>query len=542
MSRETLDSRTTPRRLRTATAALTVAAATALVLPALTTPGLGTSAEASAAPAAPAVERNLTAEKINLGTLGGKHSAAKAVNGSVVVGWAQTGRRGERHAFAYDLAAKKPRMRDLGSLEGHSEAEAVDGSIVVGMFNADSQEDNYRAFAYDLAADEPAMLDLGTLGGTYARAIDVSGSLITGFSETASGERHAFAYDLGAAVPVMRDLGTLGGAYSTAEAVAGTVIVGSAATGGPGDFHAFSYDLAADEPAMQDLGTLGEGRSSYASAVAGGIVTGQAGNDSGEGRAFAYDLAADAPAMRDLGTLGGRGSVGYALDGATVVGSSGTTSGDLHAYAQHLAADEPAMQDLGTMRGSARSMSRATAIDGDLVIGRWGQKYSFVYDLGSDAPVMYDLSTWKGTYVEDVDGDVVVGSARQGSRERATAWVLRETTRPMFAFTRITQPAVGERAGRVKIRVTRYGRTNRAVSVRYRTHGHSATAGQDFVATSGTLRFPRGVTRRSFTVKIKNDRLREYEEYFVVRLLRPSSPAVLGTPNWSYVRIKPSDR
>ncbi len=85
----------------------------------------------------------------------------------------------------------------------------------------------------------------------------------------------------------------------------------------------------------------------------------------------------------------------------------------------------------------------------------------------------------------------------------------------------------------MKVRVTRYGRLNRAVTVRYRTRDDSprddtARAGQDFVAASGTLRFPRGVTRRTFTVRIKDDRLRENDEYVGLTLVSPSKPAVLG--------------
>ena len=78
--------------------------------------------------------------------------------------------------------------------------------------------------------------------------------------------------------------------------------------------------------------------------------------------------------------------------------------------------------------------------------------------------------------------------------------------------------------------------------MRYRTRSDTAKTGQDFVATSGMLRFPRGVTQRNFKVKILNDRRREGKEYLLLTLSRPSSPALLGTPNWSQLRIKANDR
>jgi hypothetical protein len=136
-----------------------------------------------------------------------------------------------------------------------------------------------------------------------------------------------------------------------------------------------------------------------------------------------------------------------------------------------------------------------------------------------------------------VDGDVVVGMINQ----RATAWVLRETNRPMFAFQRFDH-GVKEGVGRATVRVTRYGRTDRAVIVRYRTRSDTAKAGQDFVRRSGKLRFARGVTQQKFTVKILNDRWDEEQESLLLILSRPSSPAVLGSPSWSQLRIEDNDR
>lgn len=301
----------------------------------------------------------------------------------------------------------------------------------------------------------------------------------------------------------------------------------------------------------------------------GTIVVGWSKKVRGGRYAFAYDLAAAEPVMLDLGTLGGTDSDATAVDGSvgrardarprhprrghqhghsgerhTVVGSSHTDSGESHAFADDLAAAEPVMLDLSTLKGLATT--RATAIDGDIVTGYWslhrqsaGARYgAFAYDLTADNPRMLGLGTWRDSRAGDVDGDVVVGSAGR----HATAWILRKTTRPTFAFQRIDQRPVKENAGRVTIRVTRLGRTDRAVTVRHRTRGGTAKAGQDFVATSGKLRFPQGVTRRSFTVKILNDRRLERPEHLLLTLARPSKPALLGTPNWSQLRIKANTR
>ncbi|MDP3890856.1 Calx-beta domain-containing protein, partial [Nocardioides sp.] len=204
-----------------------------------------------------------------------------------------------------------------------------------------------------------------------------------------------------------------------------------------------------------------------------------------------------------------------------------------------LAAPQRGMRDLGTL-GNART--RAIAVDGTRVAGEWvipqrGTR-AFAYDLSAVSPRLLDLGTWDGrSMASDIDGKVVVGRSAQ----HATAWVLRNTSQPMFAFRHFDR-RVKEGAGRVTIRVTRYGRTDRDVTVRYRTRSDTAKAGQDFVATSGKLRFARGVTQRKLQVRIIDDRRREGNEHLLLTLSRPSSPALLGSPHWSQLLIKANDR
>jgi hypothetical protein len=55
-------------------------------------------------------------------------------------------------------------------------------------------------------------------------------------------------------------------------------------------------------------------------------------------------------------------------------------------------------------------------------------------------------------------------------------------------------------------------------SVDYRTLDSSALAGEDFIATSGTVNIPAGQTSRTFTVSIVGDRDPEWTESFTVSL------------------------
>jgi len=111
---------------------------------------------------------------VDLGTLGGPHSNAYAINDSgQVVGWSYVA-SGKMHAFLWTL---KEGMRDLGTLGG---ADSVAKSInyqgqVVG--NSDNRLPRIHAFLWTV---KDGMRDLGTLGGAYsaAHAINDQGQVV----------------------------------------------------------------------------------------------------------------------------------------------------------------------------------------------------------------------------------------------------------------------------------------------------------------------------------------------------------------------------
>jgi hypothetical protein len=59
---------------------------------------------------------------------------------------------------------------------------------------------------------------------------------------------------------------------------------------------------------------------------------------------------------------------------------------------------------------------------------------------------------------------------------------------------------------------------DQTVTVNYSTYNGSAVAGQDYVATSGTLTFGPNETSRTFTVLIKGDKQKESDEWFGIEL------------------------
>src|SRR5207249_905468 len=70
---------------------------------------------------------------------------------------------------------------------------------------------------------------------------------------------------------------------------------------------------------------------------------------------------------------------------------------------------------------------------------------------------------------------------------------------------------------------------DQAVTVHYATNDWTATAGEDYVATSGTLTFAPGQTTRTFTVTIKGDKKKESNETFFISLSAASSNALIAS-------------
>ena len=223
----------------------------------------------------------------NLGDNGG----ASDVSGSVVVGQLQT-------AFVYDVGSST--MTRPGTLGGTASwATAIDGRVVVG--NSVTSSNRTHAFAYDLAAASPSLRDLGTLGGRYSVADDAQGRLVVGHSETAGNDGHAFVYDLDATAAPMRDLGSLG-EYSAAYDLDRNLVVGVAQRAGDGTGRAFAYDLSAAEPELTDLGTLG-GSVGGAAAVQGDRVVGTSMTSRGDFHATVWQVRTSTAPALELGAF-----------------------------------------------------------------------------------------------------------------------------------------------------------------------------------------------------------------------------------------------
>ena len=100
---------------------------------------------------------------------------------------------------------------------------------------------------------------------------------------------------------------------------------------------------------------------------------------------------------------------------------------------------------------------------------------------------------------------------------------------------------VAESGPTATITVTRTGNTAYAVGVSYATSNNTATAGLDYVATSGTLSFAPGQTSRTFSIPIINDTAQDGNQSVNLTLSNPTGGAVLGQGKRAILTITDND-
>ena len=97
--------------------------------------------------------------------------------------------------------------------------------------------------------------------------------------------------------------------------------------------------------------------------------------------------------------------------------------------------------------------------------------------------------------------------------------------------------SIAENVASLAVTVTRTNGSAGDVTVDYATSDGSATAGQDYAATSGSLTLLDGETSQSFAVAIIDDADYEGDETFGVTLSNPTGGALIGAPDAATVTI-----
>lgn len=136
--------------------------------------------------------------RVDLGTLGGAGSRARAINSfSQIVGSAQTA-GGAWHAFRWQGG----QMTDLGVLGGHVSSEALAVNAAGRAVGWSQDASGRRVAAY---WEGGQAIEIGTLGGNFAEAVWVNrNNIVVGHSDTGNDSSHAFIWEDG----VMTDLGS----------------------------------------------------------------------------------------------------------------------------------------------------------------------------------------------------------------------------------------------------------------------------------------------------------------------------------------------
>lgn len=94
-----------------------------------------------------------------------------------------------------------------------------------------------------------------------------------------------------------------------------------------------------------------------------------------------------------------------------------------------------------------------------------------------------------------------------------------------------------EDIGSIPVTVKRDGGVG-TLTVQYSTLDVTAKAGEDYVATSGTLTFLEGETTKTFNVTILNNAALEADELLSVALKNPNDPDTVGNPGIAVITLK----
>jgi uncharacterized delta-60 repeat protein len=100
---------------------------------------------------------------------------------------------------------------------------------------------------------------------------------------------------------------------------------------------------------------------------------------------------------------------------------------------------------------------------------------------------------------------------------------------------------VNRTAGTATIMVSRTGGTSGTVTVHYQTSDGTATAGDEYTATSGTLTFADGQCCASFTIPILDNHLAEGDTTVTLMLSDPTGGAILGAGATAVLTIHADD-
>ena len=168
----------------------------------------------------------------------------------------------------------------------------------------------------------------------------------------------------------------------------------------------------------------------------------------------------------------------------------------------------------------------------------------FTASPGTYGASLYDLSSLAG---QSVRFQFLIATDNESERPRFDGWFIDDvhvfTCSPggVVALSAASF-AAGEASPTATVTIVRTSGQADGVTVAYRTVDGTATAGEDYAATSGTVYFGSGVMSRTFTVPILNDTIVDPDEAFQVEVELIDGPgASLGAQSVATVSIADND-
>ncbi|MFV1984356.1 MAG: Calx-beta domain-containing protein [Thiohalomonadales bacterium] len=155
-------------------------------------------------------------------------------------------------------------------------------------------------------------------------------------------------------------------------------------------------------------------------------------------------------------------------------------------------------------------------------------------------PIINDTEV-EGDEIFGVALSKVTGGATLGINSHTVIIVDDDVIQPGRLEFSTAKTRVTENGKNATLTVTRKGGISGTVKVNYNTVAGTATAGNDYTATKGTLTFAEGIISQTITIPIVDDTEVEDNETFTVDLSTPSGGASLGATTSNTVTIIEND-
>ncbi len=158
--------------------------------------------------------------------------------------------------------------------------------------------------------------------------------------------------------------------------------------------------------------------------------------------------------------------------------------------------------------------------------GSWSDAASATIAAGQTS-VLVRTPITNDTFHESTESFTLTASVTAGNTANSSAigtgTIIDDDPVPSFTINDVT---VNEAAGTATFTVTLNAVSGASATVDFATSDGTATAGNDYTATSGTLTFAAGTTSQTITVPILNDSLFENSESFQINLSNPTNATI----------------